>query len=35
MLKTARARLHYGWVIFLLSAGNLTMEGGTKNSEAV
>ena len=35
MLKAARSRLHYGWVIFVLSLGNLTVEGGTKNSEAV
>ena len=35
MLNAARARLHYGWVIFVLSLGNLTVEGGTKNSEAV
>ena len=35
MLKTARSRLHYGWVVFVLSLGNLTVEGGTKNSEAV
>ena len=35
MLTTARRRLHYGWVIFVLSLGNLTVEGGTKNSEAV
>ena len=35
MLKGARSRLHYGWVIFVLSLGNLTVEGGTKNSEAV
>lgn len=35
MLKAARARLHYGWVVFVLSLGNLTVEGGTKNSEAV
>ena len=35
MLLTARSRLHYGWVIFVLSLGNLTVEGGTKNSEAV
>ncbi len=35
MLNTARSRLHYGWVIFVLSLGNLTVEGGTKNSEAV
>ena len=28
-------RLHYGWVVFVLSLGNLTVEGGTKNSEAV
>ena len=35
--RTARAltRLHYGWVIFVLSLGNMTVEGGTKNSEAV
>ncbi len=35
MLNAARTRLHYGWVIFVLSLGNLTVEGGTKNSEAV
>ena len=35
MLTAARSRLHYGWVIFVLSLGNLTVEGGTKNSEAV
>ncbi len=35
MLRSARARLHYGWVIFVLGLGNLTVEGGTKNSEAV
>ena len=35
MLRSARARLHYGWVIFVLGFGNLTVEGGTKNSEAV
>ena len=35
MLTIARRRLHYGWVIFVLSLGNLTVEGGTKNSEAV
>ena len=35
MLRAARNRLHYGWVIFVLSLGNLTVEGGTKNSEAV
>ena len=35
MLLAARSRLHYGWVIFVLSLGNLTVEGGTKNSEAV
>ena len=35
MLAFARARLHYGWVIFVLSLGNLTVEGGTKNSESV
>ncbi len=35
MLIAARSRLHYGWVIFVLSLGNLTVEGGTKNSEAV
>ena len=35
MLASARARLHYGWVVFVLSLGNLTVEGGTKNSEAV
>lgn len=35
MLRSARSRLHYGWVIFVLGLGNLTVEGGTKNSEAV
>ncbi len=35
MLAAARSRLHYGWVVFVLSLGNLTVEGGTKNSEAV
>ena len=35
MLLAARSRLHYGWAIFVLSLGNLTVEGGTKNSEAV
>ena len=35
MLAAARSRLHYGWVIFVLSLGNLTVEGGTKNSETV
>ena len=35
MIATARARLHYGWVVFVLSLGNLTVEGGTKNSESV
>ena len=34
-LKATRSRLHYGWVVFVLSLGNLTVEGGTKNSEAV
>lgn len=34
-LKRTRSRLHYGWVVFVLSLGNLTVEGGTKNSEAV
>lgn len=35
MLSAARSRLHYGWVVFVLSLGNLTVEGGTKNSESV
>ena len=35
MLAAARSRLHYGWVVFVLSLGNLTIEGGTKNSESV
>ena len=35
MLAAARSRLHYGWVIFVLSLGNLTVEGGTKNSESI
>ena len=34
-LQRMRSRLHYGWVVFVLSLGNLTVEGGTKNSEAV
>lgn len=34
-VRGARSRLHYGWVVFVLSLGNLTVEGGTKNSEAV
>ena len=35
MLREARSRFHYGWAVFVLSLGNLTVEGGTKNSEAV
>ena len=35
MLTAARSRLHYGWVIFVLSLGNLTIEGGTKSSEGI
>ncbi len=35
MIRNVRARIHYGWVIFVLSLGNLTVEGGTKSSEAV
>ena len=35
MLASARSRLHYGWVVFVLSLGNMTVEGGTKNSESV
>ena len=35
MLAAARSRLHYGWVVFVLSLGNMTVEGGTKNSESV
>ena len=35
MLVAARSRLHYGWVVFVLSLGNMTVEGGTKNSESV
>lgn len=35
MLAAARSRLHYGWVVFVLSIGNMTVEGGTKNSESV
>ena len=35
MIRAARSRLHYGWVVFVLSLSNLTVEGGTKNSEAI
>ena len=30
-----KRRLHYGWVIFGLTFANLTIEGGTRNSQPV
>ena len=35
MLTAAKRRLHYGWVIFLLTFSNLTVEGGSKNVQSV
>ncbi len=35
MLTTIKRRLHYGWVIFLLTFSNLTVEGGSKNVQSV
>ena len=35
MLTAVKRRLHYGWVIFLLSFSNLTVEGGSKNVQSV
>ena len=35
MLTTIKRRFHYGWVIFLLTFSNLTVEGGSKNVQSV
>ncbi len=35
MLAFVKRRLHYGWVIFLLTFSNLTVEGGSKNVQSV
>ncbi|MCY4366150.1 MAG: MFS transporter [Chloroflexi bacterium] len=35
MVTAIRRRLHYGWVIFALTFTNLTVEGGSKNVQAV
>ena len=35
MLNSVKRRIHYGWVIFLLSFSNLTVEGGSKNVQSV
>ena len=35
MLTALKRRLHYGWVIFLLTFSNLTVEGGSKNVQSV
>ena len=35
MLTAVKRRLHYGWVIFLLTFLNLTVEGGSKNVQSV
>ena len=35
MLTAVKRRLHYGWVIFLLTFSNLTVEGGSKNVQSV
>ncbi len=35
MLTAIKGRLHYGWVIFLLTFSNLTVEGGAKNVQSV
>lgn len=35
LLTAVKRRLHYGWVIFLLSFSNLTVEGGSKNVQSV
>ncbi|MYC29382.1 MAG: MFS transporter [Chloroflexi bacterium] len=35
MLTAVKRRLHYGWVIFVLSFSNLTVEGGSKNVQSV
>ena len=35
MLTAVKRRIHYGWVIFLLTFSNLTVEGGSKNVQSV
>ncbi|MDE2844841.1 MAG: MFS transporter [Chloroflexota bacterium] len=35
MVTAIRRKLHYGWVIFALTFTNLTVEGGSKNVQAV
>ena len=35
LLTALKRRLHYGWVIFLLTFSNLTVEGGSKNVQSV
>jgi MFS family permease len=35
LLTSVRRRLHYGWAIFGLTFGNLTVEGGSKGAQAV
>ena len=35
MVAAIRRKLHYGWVIFALTFVNLTVEGGSKNVQAV
>ena len=35
MLTTIKRRVHYGWVVFLLTFSNLTVEGGSKNVQSV
>ena len=35
MLTALKRRIHYGWVIFLLTFSNLTVEGGSKNVQSV
>ena len=35
LLTAFKRRLHYGWVIFLLTFSNLTVEGGSKNVQSV
>jgi MFS family permease len=35
VLASVKRRLHYGWAIFGLTFANLTVEGGSKNTQAV
>ena len=35
MLTAVKRKVHYGWVIFLLTFSNLTVEGGSKNVQSV